>query len=593
MLFVLGRLEPRLTFDAARDNVSALIAAAETGFQPNTEAVVTPLDEHILGKTRPAVFALAVCACLVLLIGCANATVLLLGRATTRAHETAIRLAIGATRWHIVRQSLADSLVLTGIGGAVGVVLAYWTVRMLVGLAPADVPRLELVRFDPRTLIFAWTACSATALFVGIVPGVRAPSRDLLQMIGNSGSRIARSQYLRRTFVIGQVALALVLLVLAALVGRSFANLLRIDVGFNPSRLLTLDVTLPNASAERHNAFYAELLARIRGMPQVQAAGAVFLRPLEYSGIGLDAILVLEGQRTDLRFGDHEQNPVVNLESVTPGYFQAMDIPVLRGRSFGEADTARAPRAVIVSDSLARRLWPGQDAIGKRLFVPGFLSDQGGGPAWATVIGVARNVRYRGLTDVRFDVYLPHLQTSQVLVRHLMVRTSSDPLSLAAPIRAEATSVEPSALVENITAMDDVVARATVPWRFSTWTLGLLGLLAIVLASLGLYAVVSQTVVERTKEIGIRIAVGALPHEIVWLVLRDTLGQTLLGIVIGSAVALGAGRILSGLLFEVRLADPFTYAAVAALFLMVSTIAIVIPAWRSTLVDPVVALRRA
>jgi putative ABC transport system permease protein len=592
MLFVLGRLDPHTTLDAARDGVLALIAqSGNTTFRSGSEAVLTPLDEHIFGNIRPALVALAVCVGLVLLIGCANVAVLFLVRSATRARETAIRLAIGATRWSIVRQSLSDSLVLTTLGGVVGLGLAYWTVKILVGLAPADVPRLDSVRFDARTLAFTWTVCLITATFVGLAPGVQAARRDLLPMINGGGSRIVRSHRLRRAFVITQVALALALLVCAGLVGRSFVNLLRIDVGFNPSHVLTMDITIPDAPPERHNAFYQELLARVRAMAGVEAAGAVFLRPLEYSGIGQDAPLLIEGQRTDVNVRDWEQNPLVNLESVTPDYFRAIGIPIGRGRSFAETDTARAPRVAIVSENLARRLWPGEDAIGKRLLPPWMSPDEQGRPPWTTVVGVARNARYRGLTDPRFDLYLPHLQIPGVLVKHVMVRASGDPFALATPIRAEAHRLESSALVERVVAMEDIVAQATAPWRFSTWTLGLLSLLAMALASLGLYAVVSQTVVERTREIGVRVAIGALPREIVQLVLRDSVVLTLAGIGIGLIVALGVGRILTSLLFDVQLIDPSTLASVAALFIAVSTVAIIVPAWRGAHVDPVVALR--
>jgi putative ABC transport system permease protein len=592
MLFVLGRLDPHTTLDAARAGVSTLIArSTTTTFRPGSEAVLTPLDEHIFGNIRPALIALAVCVGLVLLIGCANVAVLFLVRSTTRAHETAIRLAIGATRWSIVRQSLSDSLVLTILGGVVGLGLGYWTVKILVGLAPADVPRLDSVRFDARTLAFTWAVCLITATLVGLAPGVQAIQRDFLSMINSGGSRLVRSHRLRRAFVVVQVALALALLACAGLVGRSFVNLLRIDVGFNPSHVLTLDVTLPDAPPDRHNAFYDGLLARVRAMPGVEAAGAAFLRPLEYSGIGQDAPLLLEGQRTDVNFRDVEQNPLVNLESVTPEYFRAIGMPIVRGRSFAETDTDRAPRVAIVSENLARRLWPGQDAIDKRLLPLGTQPDEQRRPAWATVVGVAHNARYRGLTDQRFDLYLPHLQMPGALVKHLMVRTSGEPFALAAPIRAEARRLESSALVGKVAAMDDIVAQATAPWRFSTWTLGVLSLLALALASLGLYAVVSQTVVERTREIGVRVAIGALPREIVHLVLRDSVTLTLAGISIGLIVTLGVGRILTSLLFDVQLIDPPTLAAVAALFIVVSAAAIIVPAWRGAHVDPVVALR--
>src|SRR4029453_1668240 len=231
----------------------------------------------------------------------------------------------------------------------------YWTVKMVVGRGRGEGPGLDSVRFDARMLAFTWTVCLITATFVGLAPGVQAARLDLLPMINGGGSRIVRSHHLRRAFVITQVALALVLLACAGLVGRSFVNLLRIDVGFNPSHVLTLDVTLPDASPGRHNAFYHELLARVRAMPGVEAAGAAFLRPLEYSGIGQDAPLLIEGQRTDVNVRDWEQNPLVNLESAPPEYFRAIGIPIVRGRSIAETDTARRPPFRLVSQNTHSR----------------------------------------------------------------------------------------------------------------------------------------------------------------------------------------------------------------------------------------------
>jgi putative ABC transport system permease protein len=592
VLFVLGRLDPRITIDAARKSVSALMArGAGTAFRPGMEAVLTPLDEHIFGNTRPALVALAACVGLVLLIGCANVAVLLLVRVTTRAHEMATRLALGATRWRIVRQSLTDAVVLTVLGALVGLGLAYWTVKILVALAPADVLRLEAVRSDGRTLAFTWTLSVVTALLVGLVPGMQASRRNLAQVLNSGGSRLVRPRRLRSALVVVQVGLALVLLVCAGLVGRSFRNMLQIDIGFTPSRLLTLDVTLPKAPADRHNAFYTALLARVRALPGVNAVGAVYQRPLEHAGIGMDATILLEGQRTELQFRDWEQNPLVNLESVTPDYFRAIGLAVVRGRAFTEADTDRAPRVAIISEKLARRLWPGQDPIGKRLLPPGASPDQQGRPRWATVVGMVHDARYRGLTDLRFDLYLPYLQIPGTLVKHLMVRTSGDPLSLVPSIRSEARHLDPSTLVEKVATMEDLVERATAPWRFSAWTLGLLSLLALALASLGVYAAISQSVVERTREIGVRVAVGALPREIVGLILREGLGLTLAGIAMGLAVALGVGRMLTAILYEVRPIDPLTLAMMAMLFIVVSGVALILPAWRAARVDPALALR--
>ena len=593
VLFVLGRLDPRIGLDATRANVSALIARDAGGaFRPGMEAVLTPLDEHIFGNTRQALIALVVCVAFVLIIGCANVAVLLLVRATTRAQEIATRLALGATRWCIVRQSLTDALVLTTFGGVVGVVLAYWIVGVLVALAPSDIPRLETVRFEGRTLAFTWAVCLATAMVVGLVPGLQASRWNLGEVLNSGGSRLVRPRRLRRALIVGQVALAIVLLVCAGLVGRSFRNLVRIDIGFRPSRLLTLDITLPGAAADRHNAFYSALMDRVSAMPSVEGVGAVYQRPLEYSGIGMDATILLEGQRTELRFRDWDQNPRVNLESVTPDYFRAIGLAIVQGRTFTNADTQQAQVVAIVSERLARQLWPGQNPIGKRLLPPGIAPDELGKPRWANIVGVVRDARYRGLADLRFDLYLPHLQMPGMLVKHLMVRTSGDPLSLVPPIRAEARRLDPSTLVEKAATMEDLVQTAMAPWRFGAWTLSLLGFLALALASFGVYVAVSQSVVERTREIGVRVAVGALPHEVVGLILREGLGLTIAGVIIGLAISVAVGRILTGLLYEVRPIDPLTLATMAMLFLVVSAVALILPAWRAARVDPAFALRQ-
>jgi putative ABC transport system permease protein len=590
VLFLLGRLHPGVSIEAARNEVSALIARdARVGFRPGMEAALTPLDEHIFGDTRPALIALAACVGLVLLIGCANVAVLLLVREAGRADEMATRLAIGATRWRVVRQSLSDAAVLSFLGSAAGLGIAYGMFNALVALAPAQVPRLDAVRFDAVTVVFTGVLCLATALLVGLGPGLQSSWRRLTDILNSSGSRVVRSHRLRRAFVVVQVSLALVLLVCAGLVGKSFLNLQRIDIGFRLANVLTLDISIPRASFERHQAFYAELLTRVRALPGVEAAGAVYQRPLEYAGIGMDSGYVIEGQR---QFVDSEKNPRANLESVTPDYFRAIGTSLVRGRAFTDADTLPAPRVAIVSERLARWLWPGQDPIGKQILPPGQGPDAQGRPRWATVVGVAQDARYRGINDLRYDLYLPEAQIPGMRVKHLMVRTTVDPISLAGPIRAGALQLDATALVEKAVVMSSFVESATAPWRFSAWALGLLGLIALVLASFGVFATLSQSVVERTREIGIRVAVGALPRQVSGLVCREGAGLTIAGIALGSAVASLAGGLLGRLLFEVPAIDAATLASMAALFSLVSAVAVSVPAWRASRLDPTVALRR-
>ena len=384
------------------------------------------------------------------------------------------------------------------------------------------------------------------------------------------------------------------LLVSAGLVGRSFANMLRLEIGFDPVSVLTLDASVPDAAPARHNQFYTALLARVSAMPDVESVGAVFQRPLEHAGIGMDAPILIEGQRVALEFRDWERNPMVNFESVTPDYFRAVGTRVLRGRAFTDRDDERAPRVAIVSDRLARRLWPGQDPIGRRIHAPGVLdaADVAVQQRWPLVVGVVEDARYRGLSDPRFDLYVPYLQHSALLVKHLMVRTTTGPAragerdsSRRAGARADGSCRERD---------DDGPHRgqAMAPWRFSATTLGLLGILALVLASLGVYAIVNQSVVERTREIGVRVAVGARPQQIATLVVRDGLRLTAAGIAVGLVAVVFASRILTSLLYDVEPRDPMTFDWNGTAVRVGQYAAMLVPMWRATRVDAIIALKQ-
>ena len=592
MLYMVGRLAPGVTAEAARAELTALVERhATTAFRPGMEAVVTPLRDHVFGRTRPALLALAAAVGLVLLIACANVATLLLVRAAGRTHQTAVRLAMGAGRWRIVRQSLSDALVLSMLGGVLGLVLARWIAAGLIAIAPQDVPGLGRVQVDARTFAFAWITCAAAALLAGLAPGLHSARWNVSDVLRSGSARVTRSRNLRRAFVVGQIAVALSLLVGAGLVGRSFANLMRLDLGFEPSNVLTIDVELQDAPTERYVAFYAALLERVRALPGVAAAGAIYQRPLEHAGIGTDATVLIEGQSTKLADVAWEQNPRTNYETVTPGYFSSVGMRVVRGRDFAETDTGNPP-VYIVSERLARRLWPGEDPIGKRLAGPGTAQDARGEPIWSTLVGVVEDAHYRGLTDLRFDLYTPYRQPRALRVKHLMVRTSANPQALVAAIRAEARRLEPASLVEGATTMEAVVGGAVAPWRFGAVALATLSGFALLLAALGIYGTISQSVVERRREIAVRMAVGGVARDIVRLVFREGMAMTIAGVLAGLLAAAAVGRGVAGLLFGVEPLDAATMGGMAALFVIVSGVALALPAWRATSVDPASALKQ-
>jgi predicted permease len=593
VLFVLGRLQAGVGIREAEAELSTLIARdTPRAFLPNMEAVVTPLREHVFGKTRSALVAITASVGLVLLIACANIAALLVVRAAARSQETAVRAAMGATRWRILRLSLADAVVLAALGGVAGVLMAQWTISGIVALAPPDVPGLDAAAINGRALLFAWCACVVAAIIAGVVPGLHAAGGNLVDALKAGDARFTRSHTLRRTFVVVQIAMAFALLVGAGLMGRSFLNLLRLDLGFDPTNVLTLNVEVPDAAPARRAAFYSALLEHVRAMHGVTAASAIALRPLAHTAIGTDALFFIEGQRVDSGSRDFELNPRANYEAITADYFRTMGIRVVRGRSFTDTDSDRSAPVVIVSEGLAQRLWPRQEPLGKRTLIPGGPRDARGQPAWATVVGVVENVQYRGLTDTRFDLYVPYLQNQKDAVGHVMVRTTIDPTSLAPAIRAEARRLEPTALVEAATTMDRLVSRAIAPWRFGASVIGLLSALALGVAALGVYGIVSQSVVERMREIAIRAALGAQSRDILRLVFGEGLRMTALGTILGLALAAGASRVLAALLFGVDGADAMTLVAIAVLLFGVGVIAMLVPARRAMRIEPTSALRQ-
>jgi predicted permease len=585
VLFAIGRLRPGITPAAAVLELNALTAQAvregvTTRF--GSAVVITPFLDHVLGPLRPALWTALAAVGVLVLIACANVSGLMLTRARQRLREYAIQRALGATAGRLARQWAGEALLLAGIGGVLGLVGAQWIIKAIVALAPPGIPRLADVTVNLPVAAFAVGATLTAALLCGLSAVRQATGGTVFGALADIARTTPgpRSTRARSALLAVQVALAVVLLVAAALIVRSFVNLGRIDLGFAPSNVIAMDLS-PRGAGRPVNEWMTELIDRVSQLPDVDAAGAVFLRPLALGPIGQETDVVLEGQPNTPE--TRRRNPALNAQAATPGYFRAMRIPLLAGRFFTGEDTAKTDRVALVSESAARRLWPGADPVGRRLLMPTHGPDQE--RVWRTVVGVVADVRYRGLTDARLDVYDAAAQ-SPLAVTDLVVRTRGEPGAISRAVQAEARRLNPGVVIDRATSMDAILRRATSPWRLSAWLFTLFGVVAFAIATVGLISVVGLDVAERRRELAIRLALGASGPQVVGLVLRSTSLWAVLGVAAGVAGALAASRALGGLLFEVTPVDSQTYALVVALVVGVVAIASYLPARRAGAIDP-------
>jgi len=591
VLFAVGRLRDGVTAEQARQELDALARHLQSETAPRFGAavVVTPFLDYLLGPVRPALWALLAAVGVLLLIACANVSGLLLTRVSLRRREDAVRLALGATRARLGRLWAAETALLALAGGGLGLFASSWIAAAVVALGPDDVPRLAEVSVDLRVAVFTFIVVTAAALLCAAAPVRQAGATDLLDALhdaarGSAGRRSLRARSMLLTL---QIGLAVTLLLAAGLVVRSFHNLRRLDLGFVPADVLTMKVD-PGDVSPSQNAWFQELLQRVGALPGTVAAGAVSLRPLALGAIGQGTWVILEGQPETPEGG--KDNPILNYLVATPDYFAAMGIGLVRGRLFNEQDDARTPRVAIVSESTARRLWPGQYPIGKR-FLTATHSSEGPPKAWRTVVGVVRDVRYRGLDQVLLDIYDPALQAATT-ASDLVVRTSRDPLAMAAAVQSVARSLHRPVVIDGVTTMDAIVSRALAPWRLGAWMLSLFAIVAFVLAVLGLFSLVSLDVAQRRHEFAIRLALGAQRRDIVGGVLRLAGWRVLLGGALGLLMAIAAARGVRSLLFRVDVLDPGTYAVVVVLVAGVVALASYVPARCAAGADPLALLRR-
>lgn len=599
ILAIFGRLKPGVTLKQAQAEMAVIyrqyMAAHRTMLdaKPRPAEQVTPLKEHLVGGVRSMIWMLAGAVGFVLLISCANVASLLMARGASRSQEFAVRTALGAARSRLLVQLLTESLLLAVTGGALGVLLAQWSMRGLRSVSALDLPRTGEVHLDGLVLAFALALSIATGVLFGLFPSLQVSQPDLARALrdsaagasGTSGRPGAFGLSARGLLVMGQVALSMILLVGAALLLESMARLAAVDPGFQPSGLLTMRIPLPAKrydSEQKRAAFFSELTRRVESLPGVHSAGVTLTLPM--TGFAGSPVHVVG--RPLLRLN---QRPIAIVQSVTPDYFRTLGIPLRRGREFTDHDDASAARVVVINERLARRFWPaypgGENPVGQHILV-------GSGTQPLEIVGIVRDIHQASLAsdDPWPGVYIACAQ-SPPQTAMMAVRTQGDPRRFVSAARHEVASIDRDQPISDVKTMIEVVEESQGQRRLVLTLLGLFAGTALVLTIVGIYGVVSYTVAQRTHELGIRQALGAERGDILRLVLRQGAGLALSGIAVGTGGALALNRVMQSLLFHVSATDSLTYVAVGVVFLTVALAASYIPARRATKVDPMVALR--
>ena len=590
-----ARLKPGVTLDQATRDMHAFAEQLKRdnpgSFPDKWTLKVTSLDEITTGDIRPALLVLLGAVGFVLLIACANVANLLLARAAGRTKEVAIRTALGAERWNIIRQLLTESIVLSLIGGAIGLLLAYWSVRALVAVNPSNVPRVDELGLDANVLLFTVLVSVGTGVLFGVMPALQISKSDLQSTLregGRSGAGDRGGQRVRRVLVVAEVALALTLLVGAGLLVKSSARLSGVDPGFDPNDVLTFSLSLPEIeypSDTAINAFYGAVLPAIAQLPGVRAVGATSVMP--FGGGWTTGSFNVEGYQPP----PDGNGPWGDIRIISPGFLETLKVPVLAGHVFTEQE-ARNPRPVaVVDEEFVRRFYKSpSDAIGKRLWRGSPTPSDS--TRYVTIVGVVGHTKHEGLAaEARVQLYLPYEQRGGMSRMDIAVRTTGDPARYASSIRGAVRSVDKDEPIANVRTLDDLVSSSMGQRRLSMTLLGVFAGIALLLASVGIYGVMAYSVVQRTREMGLRMALGAKQSDVLALVLRQGMSLVLAGVAIGVVCALAITRVMASQLYSVRPTDPVTFISVALLLATIALVATLLPAWRATLVDPTVALR--
>ncbi|HKF25533.1 MAG TPA: ABC transporter permease [Candidatus Acidoferrum sp.] len=594
---VMARLKNGVDLKAAQAEMNTISARLEQQYPEDDRgwgATVRPLQADIVGDVRPALLVLLGSVAFVLLIACVNVANLTLAKTFSRQKEIAIRTAMGASSARVLRQILVESVLLAVTGGAVGLVFAHFGVRLIMAFLADKVPHSAEVGLNLTVLLFTVIVSVLTGILAGVLPGLRLSrpnvNQALKQGLGRTDSDSGGNST-RTILVIAEVALSLVLLFGAGLMIRSFARLQRVNPGFDSQNVMTMTLGVtrsefPTPAAQ--SAFYQQVLDRVRILPGVQSAGVVDDVPLD--GNGSHQPIAIEG-RPALAMADQ---PEVDVRVATPGYMSALHIPIVRGRDFNDSDAAGRPETILISQTMAREFWPNEDPIGKRLtltFFPGAVRE---------IVGVVGDVKMDGLDQTRpsSSLYIPLAQLTPSSLGEwssfpmvLVVRTANDPAAVVTAATNAVHEIKSDVPVRDVLSMNEVMSNSVAQQRFNMLLLGVFGALALFLAAIGIYSVLSYSVRRRVQEIGIRLALGAELGDVLRMVVLEGMKPVVLGVTVGIAGAFALGRLLASLIFSVRPTDPITFLAAAALLAVISLFACVIPAYRATRVDPIAALR--
>jgi putative ABC transport system permease protein len=592
-LSVFGRIRSGLTAQQAQAEMDNLADNVRKQYSPNTSReqwglLLQPLNELVVGDVRFALWTLLGAVGLVLLIACANVANLTLARAADRQREIAVRAAMGASRGRVVQQLLTESVLLSLVGGGLGLGLAAWGVSLLSNLSQIRIPRAHEIGLDWRVLLFTLGVSVFTGILFGLVPALQASRSDLHETLkegGRSGQGGARGR-LRSALIVAEMALALMLLIGAGLLMRSFWQLQQVSPGFQPQGVLTQIVSLPGQKykeqPQRVN-FFEQLLPNLKALPGVQTVGACSVIPM--SGTNSSGSFQIEGRQIP----QGQSSPHGDRWMAAGDYFETMKIPLVRGRYFNAQDNANSLGVTIIDETMAKKYWPNEDPLGKRI---SFDRDEQNNPRWREIVGIVGHAKHRNLEgESRVQYYLPYAQRATSTSMFLVLRTSGDPTSLAATVRNAVRNLDKDLPVFRVTTMEQLVADSMAQRRFTLWLLGIFAVTALLLAAVGLYGVLAYSVAQRSHEIGIRMALGAQSRDVQKMVVGQGMKLVLIGTGIGLVGAFALMRWLASLLFGVGAADPVTYIVIAALLAGVALLACWIPARRATKVDPMIALR--